>query len=193
MTRIARKSATFHPQTALWREGLPVNSSSKLQAFSNQKEPGTVSELAGIEDDRERPLWTANIHRTAASWEDQENNRLESQLADIVADLMVAGEAAFRQSLVEEQEWMEEERRQRLAELEAERFEHLKRSGELLREAQNIRALVANVRAAVLAGAQPISAEDLAQWETWASAYADRVDPVVSGQVMSQILSPSID
>jgi hypothetical protein len=63
------------------------------------------------------------------SWEDQENNRLEAQLADIVADLIVAGEAAFRQSLVEEQEWLEEERRrkeearrQRLAELEAERF-----------------------------------------------------------------------
>jgi hypothetical protein len=62
-----------------------------------------------------------------------------------------------------------------------------------LREAQNIRALVINVRAAVLAGAQPISADDLAQWETWALAYADRVDPVVSGQVMSHILSPSID
>jgi hypothetical protein len=133
-------------------------------------------------------------------WEDRDDARLEAQLADIAADLIVAGEATFRQSLVEEQERLAEERRRqeearrkRLAELEAKRLEDLKRSGELLREAENIRALVINVKAAALAGTREIAPDELAQWEEWALDYADRIDPVVSGQVMAHIRAPTLD
>ena len=120
--------------------------------------------------------------------------------ADIAADLIVAGEAMFRQSLVEERERLAEEvrrqaeaRRKRLAELESRRLEDLKHSGELLREAENIRAVVANVRAAVLAGAREISPDELSRWEEWALGYADRLDPVMSGQVLTHIRAPEPD
>jgi hypothetical protein len=133
-------------------------------------------------------------------WEDCANAPLEDQLANIAADLIVAGEATFRQSLVIEQEYLaeqrrreEEARRKRLAELEARRLDQLRRSGELLREAENIRALVASVKAAVLTGKKQISADELAQWEEWALDYANRVDPVTSGQVLSHIRPPILD
>ena len=133
-------------------------------------------------------------------WEDRDDARLEAQLADIAADLIVAGEAMFRQSLVEERERLAEEvrrqaeaRRKRLAELESRRLEDLKHSGELLREAENIRAVVANVRAAVLAGAREISPDELSRWEEWALGYADRLDPVMSGQVLTHIRAPEPD
>ncbi len=114
-------------------------------------------------------------------WDDGDE-RLERRIGAIAADLIVAGEAGFRDHLVEQREWDEQRVRwaqeRRLAELEklrAQRRTDLRASGELLRQAGEIRALVAQVRAA--------TAEQLARWERWALAEADRLDPVKSGQV----------
>jgi len=134
------------------------------------------------------------------SWQDDEAGKLEIKIADIAADLIVAAEASFRQSLIEEQEhqaqmrkWEEERRLQRLAELEAQRLEDLKTSGTLLARAEEIRALIASVKSAVSAGKTSMVPADLAKWERWASAYADRIDPVLSGQVLSHINVPELD
>lgn len=45
----------------------------------------------------------------------------------------------------------------------------------------------------MLADTREIAADEPAQWEEWAPDYADRVDPVVSGRVMSHILPPTLD
>lgn len=134
------------------------------------------------------------------SWQDDDNGKLEAKLADIASDIIVAGEASFRQSLIEEVEQQEEQSRrdeqdrlERLAKLEAKRLEDLKTSGELLRKAEEIRALVAQVKAAATEDGAAISTEELARWERWALDYANRIDPVKSDQILSHIRVPELD
>jgi hypothetical protein len=129
-----------------------------------------------------------------AAWQDDASGKLETRLAAIAADIIVAGEAAFRQGLIEaveweeqQRKWKEERRRERMAELEAERLEGLKTSGRLLAQAEEIRFLVERVKAAVLAGSTDVTPVELAAWERWAGDYADRLDPVLSGQILSHI------
>jgi len=63
----------------------------------------------------------------------------------------------------------------------------LKKSGELLREAEEIRSLVSRMKAAVMSGETQVTAEQLVAWEAWALKFADRLDPVKSGQVLSHL------
>ena len=132
--------------------------------------------------------------------EDDRDGKLETKLAVIAADIIVAGEAAFRQSLIEAVEreeqwpkWQEERRQQRITELEAQRLKDLKTSGMLLAQAEEIRTLVTRMKSAVVVGATHILAEDLEPWERWALDYADRLDPILSGQVLSHIHVPELD
>lgn len=46
---------------------------------------------------------------------------------------------------------------------------------------------------AALAGEKGLPAEELARWEKWATDYADRLDPVKSGQFMSHFRVPVLD
>jgi hypothetical protein len=135
-----------------------------------------------------------------ASWCDQPGKRLEKCVAEIAAEVIVAGEAAFRRSLVEAAEaeaeharWLEESRRRKLAELAGKRIADLKQSGDLLRKAEEIRALVAQVKHAVEQGSELVSAEQLARWEIWALSQADVLDPLRSGQVLTHLYVPAID
>ena len=82
-------------------------------------------------------------------------------------------------------------RRERLASLNQKRLEQLHASGELLRQAGDLRVLVARVGEAVAGGALTLESGALEAWLAWASAEADRLDPVLSGQVMSHVLPPS--
>jgi hypothetical protein len=56
-----------------------------------------------------------------------------------------------------------------------------------LRQAEDLRALIARVRGAVLAGSANIDQARLEEWERWASAEADRLDPILSGQIMTHL------
>lgn len=132
-----------------------------------------------------------------ASWSDQPGRRLEKRLAEIAAEVIVAGEAAFRRSLLaaaeaeaEHARWLEESRRRKLAELAGKRIADLKRSGDLLRQAEDIRALVAQVKEAVGKGSELVSAEQLGRWEIWALSQADAIDPVCSGHVLTHLHVP---
>jgi hypothetical protein len=150
------------------------------------------------------PLCLSIVHKfrtpVAAQWYDDSNGKLEAKLAQIAADLIVAGEAAFRQSLVEAVEheerfrkWEDERRQQRSAELHEKRLDNLKTSGDLLAQATEIRNLIARVKAAAVSGNVEISSDELNEWEQWATSYADRIDPVLSGQVLSHIRAPTAD
>lgn len=143
-------------------------------------------------------------------WRDDADGPLEKKVGQIAAELIVAGEAIFRKCLAEneleaerkrieqkakdERERIEQEER-RLARIKAlndERVANLHRSGELLRLAADLRCLVAQVRSASVIGERMDSAT-LAKWEAWALEEADRIDPVLSGQIFSHISPPAFD
>lgn len=132
-------------------------------------------------------------------WHDDNNGKLESKIAPIVAAIIAAGEASFRRRLREaeqraEQARMDAEkrRREKLDALNQQRVADLHRSGELLRHAQDIRSLVANVRAA-MSGGDNVTADDLVAWEAWALGEADKIDPILSGQFRTHLRPMSLD
>ena len=134
-----------------------------------------------------------------AVWQDDAAGKLETKIAEITAGAIVAGEARFRRGLkaAEEREeqfrrWQEERRREEIERRNAERLKHLRNSGELLRQAEDLRVLIARVRGAVVAGSVGVDQVRLEDWERWASAEADRLDPILSGQVMTH-LAPADD
>lgn len=65
--------------------------------------------------------------------------------------------------------------------------QRLRASGELLRQAGDLRALIGGVRDAVRAGSLDVDDATLRAWEEWASAEADRLDPILSGQIMTHL------
>ena len=130
-------------------------------------------------------------------WRDEDGSSLESRLAEITAAIIVSGEANFRTGLkrAEEQaeQWRRWEERRRLEELaarNARRLDALRESGALLRQAEDLRALITSVAAAVAAGSVAIDEAVLADWRQWAAAEADRLDPILSGQVMAHLAQP---
>lgn len=135
------------------------------------------------------------------AWVDEKGNRIEKHLAQIVAAIIVMGEARFRQSLVdavrsEEQQrtWKEEARARKVERAEQQRLSDLRESGELLRQATEIRELVARVGDAMAGNASSgITPEQLDAWRHWALARADALDPVLSGQVLSHLHTPAPD
>ncbi|MDW6022165.1 hypothetical protein SAZ10_10360 [Mesorhizobium sp. BAC0120] len=137
--------------------------------------------------------------KATVSWQDDDEGTLEARIAAIAAAIIVAGEKKFRQSLQEaeerakrEQIEQEKRRQERLAQLNQQRLENLRASGELLRQAQDIRALVERVRHAIEEGSVDVDASALAAWQQWALAEADRIDPVRSGQIMTHLYEPSV-
>lgn len=128
------------------------------------------------------------------SWQDDEDGKLETKIPTIAAGVIVAGEARFRRSLREAEEraeqhriQQEKRRQEELAARNRERLECLHRSGELLRQAEDIRALVVRVRRAMTDGSADVDAATIEAWEKWALGEADQVDPVRSGQFRSHL------
>ncbi|KTF70710.1 hypothetical protein ATB93_03010 [Sphingomonas sp. WG] len=62
-------------------------------------------------------------------------------------------------------------------------------SGELLRQSQDLRALVVAVRLAMQQRAD-VATQSLSAWEEWALGEADKLDPIMSGQIMSHLYPP---
>lgn len=129
-----------------------------------------------------------------ASWSDEKSGAIETKLAKIVVEIIVTGEAAYRRSLREEVKRLErvaraqeERRRERLVQLDEERLASLRRSGELLRQAQDLRVLIASVETAVREGSHEMSERELDAWSAWARGVADGIDPVMSGQVREHL------
>ncbi len=151
--------------------------------------------------DPKRPA-SAKLKLTAGttSWQDDNTGTLETRVAEIAAGLIVEGERAYRGHLRELEEQAERERiqaeqrrQERLRKANADRIATLIESGRLLAEAENLRALIARVGNAVTAGQLDMSADQLAEWRTWADREADKLDPVISGQVRAHLLPPDVE
>jgi hypothetical protein len=143
-----------------------------------------------------RLLIEAGDRAGETSWQDDASGKLETRMAEIVARIIVAGEARFRRGLKEAEQraeehrrWQEQRGREEIERRNAERLRHLRESGDRLRQAEDLRALIVRVRGAVLAGSTDIDRSRLEEWERWASAEADRLDPVLSGQIMTHLAS----
>lgn len=151
--------------------------------------PASTPLMLVIDGQRDRPGET--------TWQDDAYGKLESKLAEITARVIVAGEARFRRGLKEAEEraeqyrrWQEQRRREEIERRNAERLKHLRTSGELLRQAEDLRALIARVRDRVVADSVGVDQERLEEWERWAAAEADRLDPILSGQIMCHLAAP---
>ncbi|EJK83515.1 hypothetical protein [Rhizobium sp. AP16] len=135
--------------------------------------------------------------RASRRWQDDKEGQLEEKIAIIAASLIVAGESGFRNSLRETEEReekkrleAEKQRQEHLKALNQERLKNLIRSGDLLRQAQDIRILVERVRDAIVSGTSDIEPAELRPWEEWALEQADRIDPIKSGQFLSHLREP---
>ncbi len=138
-------------------------------------------------------------HPGERCWSDDQDGKLETKIAAIVADLIVAGEAGFRDGLRQTEIQLgqdriaaEERRRKKLEELNAKRVDDLIQSGELLRRAREIRELVANFSEAMEASRE-IEASALTAWREWALSEADKLRPVLSGQIRKHLHPPTVD
>lgn len=128
-------------------------------------------------------------------WADGAGGKLEDQLTELAAGLVVAGEINYRSWLVESYERVLARRAQMQAELlkrqaERERQDAARRAAEAQarraalrghaqgwREAADLRAFIAAVEAAPPAGL------DVAAWARWAREEADLLDPFRNGAV----------
>lgn len=142
-------------------------------------------------------------------WTDDANGTLETKIAVISAGLIVEGERIFRDKMREaaqerERQRIEAEKRRERERIEAEnrriatiekanadRLEALRESGRLEAEANELRRLIASVTAAVTVGSIDLSQGVLAEWQAWAQAEADRLDPVRSGQIWKHLKPPN--
>jgi len=150
------------------------------------------------------PAWR-NGTEARKSWEDGDGVKIESQLAEIVVELIVTGERQYREWLQRRYEWHleekarreeaerrrkeEEERRERERQIQAqkERVERLLNEAAALRQADEIRAYVEAVRAANAAASEPLPPAEIEAWAAWALAEADRIDPIRSGRFLDQV------
>lgn len=138
------------------------------------------------------------------AWEDKGDDRVESHAAAIVACVIVAAEAKYRGSVLRSHEWLvsrkaqlieearkrkeEEERkeRERKIRLEKARVDRLLGEAVAFRQAADISAYVQSVRAANASSAEPVSTTELDAWAAWATAQADRIDPVLSRRFLEK-------
>lgn len=136
-------------------------------------------------------------------WRDQSDNPLEKQLSEIVVDLIVEGERQYRRSAVDRYKWtverrheLREEAKRRKEALdraneeqrirrEKERVQGLLRQAEELRKATDIRNFIGTIKSS--SHGSPIDPSLLDQWIVWASAEADRIDPVKNGELIAHM------
>jgi hypothetical protein len=151
-------------------------------------------------------------HRTSTeprkTWEDSVDRKLEQFLTEIVVQLLVAGEACYRESALKTYEWWirrreeldEEDRlykaeqarkeRERIAKLEKERLERLFAAADAWRRANDLRAFVETVRAANRDVTVPAARERLEWWVEDALEAADRLDPLLQSNLLGSRRRP---
>ncbi len=127
-------------------------------------------------------------------WEDDRTGKLETKIAAIAADLIVAGEQIFREGLKRDAERAAQMRLLQIErdaeaqrEADAKRVAALLRSGELLLQAERLRQIIRSVEVSIAEGDVNVAAADLARWRAWATEQADKLDPIKSGQVFEHL------
>ena len=130
------------------------------------------------------------------TWTETAATRLEDRLDEIATEIVVAGEARYREWEISNHAWrvkqgaeMCEERRkqaivaerrerERLAQIEAAKLDGLLSEARAYPEAEDIRAYVATA----LQKAEAADAAEVRSWAEWALEVADRRDPIKAGR-----------
>lgn len=133
------------------------------------------------------------------SWRDEDGQKLEQQLTEIIVGMAVAGEHLHRKWLEQQAAWArqrkeeaereaqrrkaEQERRERerIAAIEKAKRDALGRDASAWLEANDIRAYVEAVRKAMG------SSEITEAWARWALMEADKIDPIASGRALESV------
>ena len=141
-----------------------------------------------------------------ARWDDAEGRKLESMLTEITVDLVVLMEQHYRDSCFRHHGWLVERRaeaikaaekarieaerreRERIEKLEQAQVDRLLADADLLRQAQTIRAYVAEIAALYGSDSNSVQVEN---WRAWALAQADRIDPDKSGRFLGAVKTRS--
>lgn len=146
--------------------------------------------------------WSSNAR---IIWEDQEKNKLENHLTDIVVELIISGERRLRAIQQHQYEWMverkiklveeikkrkeeaEKKERERLIALEQARIDRLLGDATAFRQANDIRSFITEVSECLAETDGCISNVGFDDWCKWANAQADRIDPVRSGKLLGAL------
>lgn len=136
--------------------------------------------------------------KARVSWEDDDEGRIESKVTDIVVELIVDAERAYREGRQRHYEWLidrkarlieeirkrkeeaEQRERERIIQLEKDQISKLVDDAVALRQAADIREYVTAVRERCEEERGVIPTEDIEEWSIWALGQADRIDPVLS-------------
>lgn len=173
-------------------------------AQREEKRKGRQSPKPTLKGSRlELTIGSEPLEGAKTSWNEDERP-LERQLAEIAAEIVVAGELLHREWLRSNYEWLvkwkadrerEEQRKKdaaeriarekRLAEEKA-RIDRLRAEAEAFRHAADIRSYVMAARTAN-DGLDSVDDCPFEQWAAWAVAEADRIDPVVSRRFLAGI------
>lgn len=150
----------------------------------------------GSADDLKLVIGNADAEAYQPIWLDDETGNLEAKLSEIGLEIIVAGEALYRERRLAGHKWLLEERARLELEVrkrreEAERRDRERRAAEAKarqdqlfgqaeawRSARDIRGFVAEVLASQVAAAAFSAAE---RWAAWALHEADLLDPVTNG------------
>jgi len=142
------------------------------------------------------------------SWQDKPGAPLERELREVAAAVIVFAEEMLRHAVAGAHAWRikrkaeleeaerkrrrEEERQRRIrqAKREQARVDHLLGQARALNQAREIRAYVDAVRGANEAAPDPMPAEELEEWSTWALEQAARIDPVLSSAYKTRPVEP---
>jgi len=138
-------------------------------------------------------------------WEDTDDLSLEKQLSEIAVEIVICAERRHRDWSQHQYDWQvkrksdlieklrkrkeEAERQERECQLqlEKERVDRLLGEATALRQAMDIRAYVKAIQELTKSGVGSASIEEVAKWSDWATAQADRIDPVLSGTFLEAI------
>lgn len=135
----------------------------------------------------------------------EDKTPLEQQATDIVCGLLLQAEEDTRDWALMRHKWDREEHERKLKEARlaaeqaerdrivrakaaaAARIDALIGGAEALERADRIRRYVSAVRTANAERFEPVSAEALERWASWALTEADLIDPVASGRFLSDL------
>lgn len=175
------------------RVAFPVEEVRTRKSARSGADPGAEKRLGFVLD-----VAHDGSGKGAHSWND-ETAPLESQVQDIVVQLIVHAEAEYRDDVLrghrarkERKARLEEavrvaqaeavrKEKERQERLERERVDRLLGEAASLARAQEIRRYVGEVKKANAASADPMPVDEIEAWSAWALRQADRIDPVRSG------------
>jgi hypothetical protein len=142
---------------------------------------------------------TTAREQVGRSWEDNDESSIEDQLTEIMIELLVKAEDAYRESLVSHRDWIIERKAAAEAEIRKQKEEADRKERELQEKLANERIgrLLSQAKALqraseirtyvdmVLRSDEPILAQtDVARWAAWARDEADRIDPIKNGTLV---------